>query len=121
MPKPLLYLAAPYTHPDPKVIQMRVEECFKAMTFLADQGFHCYAPTVHWHQQSLDCKDLGYKYYSAHGLEMLKRCDAIAILCLPLWDQSSGIKKEYAQACDANQRVYYLDWPTLKLLNEVPT
>jgi len=47
--KPLIYLASPYSHPDPSVRQERYEAACKATAAMMRQGYHVYSPIAATH------------------------------------------------------------------------
>lgn len=93
--RPLIYLAAPYTHPDPTVVQSRVNSTALCAALLTKHGYIVYAPTVHCHALAQIAKlDGSFEFWSHHCLEMLKRSDRLYILGLVGWKLSTGIKFE---------------------------
>lgn len=90
--RPLVYVAAPYTRPDPVENTHRL---IKAVDRLVDDGFVTpFAPhlTLLWHL--VNPRPLEFWY--AYDLAMLVRCDAI----LRLPGESTGADREVAFAVD---------------------
>jgi len=96
---PLVYLASPYTDPDPTVRATRFQLAVEATAAIMRGGGLVFSPIVHSHP------------LTAHGLPatdgdfwwpwnstMLSACDELWILALPGWEESAGIERERAQA-----------------------
>lgn len=45
----MIYLASPYSHPDPAVEELRFEAACEAACKLMQQGHHVFSPIAHTH------------------------------------------------------------------------
>lgn len=119
MRKTMVYLAGPYSHPDPKVRDYRYIQHLKAYTKLLEQGFAVIAPIVQGHNAvgystALDLwlhkewLDLDFNY--------IERCDIVYILQIEGWKESKGVNAEIA-FCRENDIpiVYSENMPCSKL------
>lgn len=91
----MIYLASPYSHPDPIIRKTRFLLAEQATAGLLTLGFFPYSPIVH-------CHELAEKYYMApdfsfwrdYNIDMLRRADAFYILRIEGWAESKGVTHE---------------------------
>lgn len=96
---PLIYLAAPYTHPDPKVCEERFHEANRAAAWVINEGFHVFSPVSHTHPIKVDSTLKGtWETWMNYDKYMLSLCDELWILRLPGWAGSKGISAEMLYA-----------------------
>ena len=101
-----IYLAAPYSHPDPAVMEARVLAADAAAVRLMQTGLIVYSPLSHWHRAA-----------QAHGLPTnalfwrdanwreLMLSDALHVLKLDGWKDSQGLAWEIAWAEETEMRI----------------
>lgn len=91
----MIYLASPYSHPDPAVRQKRYEQTMAAQAYLLRQGQHVYSPIVACHPMAL-AHDLptDAAWWAEYNLDMLTRCSDVYVLCLNGWEKSKGVAQE---------------------------
>ncbi len=91
----LVYLAAPYSHPDPEVRLSRLEGINQAASFLMRQGLHIYSPISHSHPIALaGGLPTGWDFWEGYDTAVLSVCRAFAVLKLPGWEFSTGVAGE---------------------------
>jgi len=108
----MIYLAAPYRHVNPEIVQDRVNKAALCANLLARRGDLVYCPTLHGHgidQAFAGGTPIPDDYWLEHGIQMLEMCDLMYILMLPGWDKSQGIMGELAYCLKAQKGVLYLD------------
>lgn len=105
-PPTLTYLASPYSHPDPEVMEHRWEETMEAAAKLASAGVFIFSPILHWHAVALK-HDLpkDHVYWHDYNTFMLARCSSMLILTLDGWAMSKGVQAEIAY-CNINHIPY---------------
>ena len=102
----MIYLASPYTHNDQNIRLLRA----KAAAFVMETNPKIYSPIVYGHAaESMIGKQLPYRTWITHGLDMLSRMDSIEVLKLPGWKQSEGMAVEIEYAVLNNMKIEYLD------------
>lgn len=115
-PQPrLVYLASPYSHSDPAVMEERYQKTIAAAAHLMKTGMVVFAPIVHSHEIG---KRLGkqaggaidpntHEFWMHQDLPILKRCDQLIVLTLEGWRESKGVTEEIQFAKDNNIFVTY--------------
>ena len=91
----VVYLAAPYSHPNREIMDTRAKEIERAAVILIRCGIKVYSPITAWHHAAKNYSlptDAGF--WKNHNLEMLERCDAMIVLGLPGWQESVGVRME---------------------------
>lgn len=90
----LIYLASPYSHPDPQVRQYRYEQVLEATRLLMEQGHHIWAPIVYTHQLAEAGMATDWAYWRQLDEAMLVRCQELWVLLLDGWVASDGVQAE---------------------------
>ena len=93
----LAYLACPYTHPNPEVVEARKQAALECTGRLIDAGYLMYNPLLN------SCAVAGLGYAPANGwyeydLQVLERCERLMVLQLPGWWLSVGVQRELSYA-----------------------
>ena len=93
----MIYLASPYSDPDPAVEQQRFKAVCKVAGKLMMQGHRIFSPIAHTHAIAM-AGDMprGWDFWYEYDREMLAACDELWVLKLPGWDKSRGIAGEIA-------------------------
>lgn len=90
-----IYLASPYTHADPAVMQQRHDA---AMAFTAEQLANrvwVYSPIVHCHEMALrHTLPFDFDFWQEYNFALLSKASHLWILALDGWDQSKGVTAE---------------------------
>ena len=121
MRKPHVYLAAPYTDPNPAWREFRVLATNLAASALMRAGFVVFSPISHSHPIS-ECMSghVGLEFWLEQDTPFLQACDATVILTLPGWKWSKGIAAEWTLshtiAHISLEEVYNEDFAELKQL-----
>lgn len=107
----MIYLASPYSHPDPAIRTTRFRQvCWHAVRLMRE-GALVYSPIVHSHPLA----ELGlpgdWPFWVEHNRAMLERSDVLAVLQLPGWEESRGIAAELEIAGALGIPARYDVWP----------
>lgn len=91
----MIYIACPYSHPDPVVRAYRVRAATIYAAQLSRAGRPCFSPLSH----SAPIVEAGgseaWQYWLHVGLRVLvPACREMHVLCLPGWTKSQGVKTE---------------------------
>lgn len=91
----MIYLASPYSHPDPAVRESRYMAVCRAAANLICQRYIVFSPIVHSHGIALHGNLAGdWNTWREFDLWFITRCDKLIILKLDGWKESAGIKAE---------------------------
>ncbi len=104
----MIYIASPYTDPDPEVMQRRYEAVLRYCVHLVQTEEVPYSPIVHFHQMAFHFQmPTDRVYWKKVNTTMLRKADDLHVLCLPDWTDSKGTREEVADAKVMYIPVYY--------------
>lgn len=108
----MIYIASPYSHPDPAVRERRYYQALDYAQSLMVADYTCFSPIVYGHQFATAFNFPGdhetWKKFNAH---MLRTATEIHVLQIPGWEESKGIEwelKKNKSLFPANKEVYYI-------------
>lgn len=106
----MIYLATPYSDPDPAVREYRFRQVNKAAAKLISQGYHVFSPISQTHSIAAE-GDLpkDWKYWEKYDRKMLGCCDRFMVLKLDGWVESVGVNAEMKIAIQIGMAVEYMD------------
>ena len=90
----MIYLASPYSHPDAQVREARFHAACRRTAEMTRAGQLVYSPIVHSHPLAALGLPNDWPFWAEHNRAMLERCDALAVLTLPGWEESRGVAAE---------------------------
>lgn len=112
----LAYLAAPYSHPDRRVVAERIRQfCLKAVEIEKAGEYHVTSGL--YNHLLLQYSDLpgDWSFWGSYSETLLLKSDVAFVLRLPGWQESTGVQEEIRIATEANIPVVYLDPKPLAL------
>ena len=96
--KRIVYLACPYTDPNPEIRKLRYNAANRAAADLIEKGFIVYSPITMTHPLDIllaaDGATLGTDYWVAFDEAFMEACAEIFVLQIDGWDRSEGVKRE---------------------------
>ena len=104
----MIYLASPYSHPDPEVREQRFRDACEATALLIHEGNIVFAPIVHSHSLVGYGLPAGWDFWEQFASEHIRRCDEVVILTLDGWRDSEGVQAEIRIAGELGLPVRYL-------------
>jgi hypothetical protein len=108
----VIYLACPYTDPDPQVRKLRFEAATNAAAELIKQGSIVYSPITMTHPIDMvlagAANTLGSDYWVAFDEAFMEMCSEIVVLQLEGWQKSTGVARELAYFRDAGKPIKYM-------------
>ena len=107
----LIYLAVPYSHPDPAIRQQRFEIVNQVAATLMREGLHIFSPISHTHPITT-CGDLptSWEFWKEYDEAMLARCVSLMVLMLSGWRESIGVRAEIRIAENLGLPVRFIKW-----------
>lgn len=118
----MIYLASPYTHPDPRVRERRFQEACRVSASLLRAGVVVFSPIAHSHPIANYGLPTSWEFWSQVDREYLARCDLLAILTIPGWRESTGVQAEIEIAKELGLRIIYINPGELELTgHDAPT
>lgn len=103
----MIYLASPYSHPDPDVREQRFEAACAAAAALLRAGHRVYSPIAHSHPLTRYGLPGDWTFWERHDRWYLERCDEVVVLMLEGWEASAGVRAEIAIAGELGKVVWY--------------
>jgi hypothetical protein len=104
----MIYLASPYSHPDPTIRDARFRAACIATAALIRDGEAVFSPVVHCHPLVQYGLPGDWEFWRQFDSVVLARCDELVVLELDGWDSSAGVEEEIALARDAGLPVRHL-------------
>jgi len=106
----LIYLASPYSDPDPEVRQRRYEAAMKVTARLLREGQVVFSPIVYGHVMALR-HDLPseWDFWWMIDEVMLAKCDRLLVLKLDGWNTSKGVRAEINMAEERGMQVEFIE------------
>jgi hypothetical protein len=112
MTVPIVYLACPYTHPDPAVRLGRYKLATRAAAYIAMNGLIVYSPITMTHPMDLimggQTATLGSNYWIEFDTAFMEVCSRIIVLTLDGWKESNGVQREIAFFTKKKRKITYL-------------
>lgn len=105
----LIYLATPYSDPDPAVRFNRFDAVNRFAARLIEQGHYVYSPISHTHPIAV-CGDLpkGWEYWEGFDRRMIAACDRVVVYCQDGWQESVGVTAEIKIARELKKPVDFI-------------
>ena len=114
-----IYLATPYSHPEPKVMEARRLVTAAYAADLANRGQKAFAPIVYSH--ALVAAGAQPDSWYAYDLFFLEKAAAMTLLTLPGWEESQGLLLEIAYAKALRKEITYAaDWQAARQRLNLP-
>jgi len=104
------YLASPYSHKDPDVMQTRFWCAVETSAELIRDGRNIFSPIAHSHEMGLILGDsCNHDLWLRVDLAMLAKAKKLVVLRLEGWEQSFGVQQEIALAEALHIPIEYID------------
>ncbi|HZT79162.1 MAG TPA: DUF1937 family protein [Gemmataceae bacterium] len=104
----MIYLASPYSHPDPAVREERFHAACRAAAALLRAGHAVFSPIAHSHALARHGLSEDWKFWEPFDREYLERCDEVVVLMLAGWRESVGVREEVRIARELGKPVRYV-------------
>ena len=111
----MIYLASPYSHPDPAVRERRFRSACCAAAKLLHEGHAVFSPIVHGHPLVEHGAPIDWAFWQRSDHEHLERCDEVVVLMLNGWETSAGVQAEIRMAGELCKPVSYIEpWELIR-------
>ena len=105
----MIYLASPYSHPDPAVRERRFRDACRAAAALLRSGRAVFSPIAHSHPLVAHGLPTDWSFWEWQDREHLARCDEVMVLMLDGWEESVGVREEIRIAREMDKPVRLVD------------
>lgn len=114
LPKPtdegFFYLASPYTHDNPIIVNQRVWQVHQAMGWLMSKRYHVYSPIWAAHQACKDYKlPTDHEWWWQSNRVFMSASLGMILLTIDGWGESKGVEAERTYYYLNDKPVYLLD------------
>lgn len=99
----MIYLASPYSHPDPLIMKTRFLLAEQVTAKLLGEGLFVYSPIVHCHELGLKYSlPTDFAFWKKYNFDMIRRCSVLFVLSIDGWELSKGVRAEweFAKMCN---------------------
>jgi hypothetical protein len=111
----MLYLASPYSHRDPKVMQERFEVAEQVTAHLLNSNVWVYSPIVHCHALSQKYKlPTNFGFWRDYNYSILRLAEALWVIDMDGWRTSQGVTDELNFARTCRIETYTIDPNTFR-------
>ncbi len=105
----MIYIASPYSNPDPAVREQRFQAACGVAARLLRDGQQVYSPVVHGHPLVGYGLSAEWSFWEPHDRPHLEHCDEVVVLTLDGWRDSVGVQAELAHAEALGKPVRYVE------------
>ena len=115
----MIYLASPYTSPDPNIELQRVKAVALIAAHLVAKELPVMSPILHCHLIRQQCSVPGhYEFWQKWNHRMIQYSEVFLVATIDGWDRSTGLKGEMEFAKSINKRINYINPQTLQVTDE---
>ena len=110
----MIYLASPYSDPDPAIQEQRFQYACAAAAELMRRGMLVFSPIAHTHPIAQYGLPKDWEFWKKYDEAFLEVCTKIIVLTIPGWSKSVGVQAEIEICKRAGKPVEYMHWPTVE-------
>jgi len=105
----MIYLASPYTHPDPAVREARFQAACRQAAEMLRCGIAVFSPIAHTHSIAAYGLPLDWSFWREYDRAFLEMCSEVWVLTLDGWRESEGVQAEMAMARELGKPVVLVE------------
>jgi hypothetical protein len=103
----MIYLASPYSHPDPLIREARFHAACRVTADSVQAGHVMFSPIVHGHPLVRFGLPTNWAFWQRFDAEHLRWCDEVVVLQIDGWRESEGVRAEIKLAAAMGMQVRY--------------
>ena len=108
----LVYLASPYSHPDPSVQDQRFKDVSRCAAILMECGVLVFSPIAHFTPIAIHgYLPHGWEFYAPFDTAYIHISQALLVACFDGWQESKGVKAECDIARELGLPIGFLSEP----------
>ncbi len=102
----MIYLATPYTHKDPTVMEERYYGAMRLTKHLMLKGYHIFSPIVHCHPIAVQY-DLprDFTFWQEYDKSFIKASEKVLIAYMTGWRESKGMRNDFLLAKELGKTI----------------
>ena len=113
----LVYLATPYSHPNPDVRESRYDLATEIAAYFSRLGHIIFSPITHSHPMAVNHDMPGsWDFWKVIDLGFLQHCHMMMIVALPAWKESTGVLAEKKFAEENGINVVFVSPKTFEIM-----
>lgn len=95
----MIYVASPYNHSDPEIVERNFREVTEFVADLCSQGVTAFSPITYGHTL-IKFHELPstWEYWQNFCFSFLDKCDKMIVYMMPGWENSRGVQEEIKYA-----------------------
>jgi hypothetical protein len=105
----LVYMASPYSHPDPVVMETRFHFAAHAAAYLMRRGLLIFSPITHSHPIAQYGLPKDFTFWKQYDEAFMDACWGIVVLMIDGWRESKGVTAEIEYMSRKGIAAEYLD------------
>jgi len=105
----MIYLASPYTHPDPAVRDARFHAVCRCAAVMIGHGEMVFSPVAHSHPITAAGLPTDWAFWERFDRVFLGMCSEVVVLTLDGWRESKGVRAEIEIARRMGKPVRFID------------
>lgn len=111
--KGFVYLASPYSNPDPIIREARYIATAEVLMTMLKNGIWTFSPIVHCHELSKTWQmPSDAEFWKAYDRAMIDAAASVSVLMLRGWEQSLGVKDEIEYSISRGKQLNYITGAT---------
>lgn len=105
----LVYLAAPYSDPDPAVVETRMRMFLEVDAVLLREGKFTVSPLAKHFGLLVSKLPSDWAFWQHYSRAMIDQCGAMVVIKIDGWQESVGVQEEIQYAREKGIFIYYVD------------
>lgn len=105
----MIYLASPYSHPDPAVREVRFQAACRKAAEMIRYGIIVFSPIAHAHPIAAHGLPGGWAFWVEYDRAFIEMCAEMWVLRLNGWRESRGVQAEIEVADHLGKPIIYVE------------